>query len=134
VENMNYKFEINSENRTIHVITMGDLITKEVAAMGLEIMMKAKELKYNIVYDHRQSKNKISIGEAYYWFSTHYDCIDKKLRFIPTAYIANKGDWDFYSFFECSCVNKGIPLRVFQEESSAIKWLESLYNSPLIND
>jgi len=123
---MNYTFEINSENKTIHVITIGDLITKEVAAMGLDILMKAKMLKYNILYDHRQSKNRISITEAYYWYSTHYDNIDNKFRCIPTAYITNIEDWDFYSFFECTCKNKGIPLRVFQEESAAVKWLESL--------
>jgi len=123
---MNYTYEINSEKQTINVVTIGDLITKEVVAMGLEIMFKAKMLKYKIIFDHRNSKNRISIGEAYSWYSTHYDNIDNNLRYIPTAYIANIEDWDFYYFFEMTCNNKGIRLKTFQEENAAMKWLESI--------
>lgn len=108
---MKYSYEINSATQTINVITIGNLRSKEVAAMELEIRMKAKELKYKIIFDHRLSKNRISIGEAYYWFSTHFDNIDSGLRKIPTVYIANKTDWDFYSFFECTSKNKGIPIK-----------------------
>jgi hypothetical protein len=122
---MNYTFKIEPNSKLIHVKTVGDLITKEVVAMGLEIMLKAKILKYNILYDHSMSTNKISITEAYYLYSTHYDSIDNKLRRIPIAYIANKEDWDFFSFFECTCFNRGIPIRVFQEEYEALKWLNS---------
>lgn len=123
---MDYTYEINSKNRTINVITMGDLITEEAVAMGLEVLLKAKKLKYKIVFDNRLSKNRISIGEAYCWFSTHFDKVDTELRFIPTAYIANNKDWDFYSFFECTCSNKGIPIKVFQGEDAAMKWLGAL--------
>jgi hypothetical protein len=123
---MEYTYEICSKSRTIKVITFGSLITEEVVAMGLDIMFKAKELRYKIVFDNRLSENRISMAEAYYWFSTHFDNIDAKLRYIPTAYIANKEDWDFYSFFECTSNNKGIRIRAFQEESAAIKWIESL--------
>ncbi len=123
---MKYTYEINSKNQTIDVITTGEIITEEAVAMGLKIMLKAKELKYKMVFDNRLSKNRISIGEAYCWFSTHFDNIDTELRYIPTAYIANNEDWDFYSFLECTCYNKGIPIRAFQEENAAMKWLESL--------
>lgn len=123
---MNYTCEINQKNQTIEVVTIGDLITEEVVTMGLKIMLKAKELKYKIVFDNRLSKNKITVGEAYYWFSSHFDTIDTDLKHIPTAYIANKEDWDFYSFLECTCKNKGIPTRTFQEENAAKKWLENL--------
>jgi hypothetical protein len=123
---MKFTYEINSKNQTIYVLTTGDIITEEAVAMGLKIKLKAKELKYKIVFDNRLSKNRISFGEAYYWFSTHFDNIDTELKFIPTAYIANKEDWDFYCFFECTCFNKGIQIRAFQEENAAMKWLESL--------
>jgi len=123
---MKYTYEINSEKHTIEVTTIGDLMTTEVAAMALEIMTKAKTLKYKIVFDYRQSKNRISIGAAYSWFSTHFDNIDKELKYIPTAYIASMEDWSFYSFFELASNNKGICIRVFQEKNAAMKWLESL--------
>lgn len=123
---MKYTYEINSKNQTIVVITTGDIITEEAVAMGLKIKLKAKEQKYKILFDNRLSKNRISITKAYWWFSSHFDNIDTEIRHIPTAYIANKEDWDFYSFFECTCYNKGIPIRAFQEENAAMKWLESL--------
>jgi hypothetical protein len=123
---MEYTYEICSKSRTIKVITFGSLITEEVVAMGLDIMFKAKELKYKIVFDNRLSENRISMAEAYYWFPTHFDKIDIELRCIPTAYIANIKDWDFYTFFECTCNNKGIRLRAFREENAALKWIESL--------
>jgi len=123
---MKHTYEINSENQTIIVTTIGDLITKEVVAMGLKIMLKAKELKCKIVYDHRLSKNRISIGKAYNWFSIHYDNIDCEFRRIPTAYIVSIDDWEFYSFFECTSNNKGIPIKAFQEEYDCLKWFENL--------
>jgi hypothetical protein len=122
---MKYTYEINSENKTIVVITTGDLKTKELASMGLTILLKAKELKYKIIFDHRLSRNRISITEAYYWFGTHYDSIDSKIKFIPSAYIANKEDMDFYSFFATTSNNKGIPIKIFLDEKPALEWLES---------
>lgn len=121
---MTYTYKINSGNKTIVVITTGDLETKEVAAMELIIRLKANELKYKIIFDYRLSKNRISITEAYYWFSTHYDSINSKLRYIPSAYIANKEDRDFYSFFETTSNNKGIQIKMFLDEKLAFEWLE----------
>ena len=123
---MKYTYEIYSKNQLIYVVTMGDLITEEVVAMGMKIMLKAKELKYKILFDNRLSRNRITTVEAYYWFSTHFDKIDPELRHIPSAYISNKLDWDFYSFFECTCNNKGIRIRAFQEENAAMEWPKSL--------
>jgi hypothetical protein len=121
---MTYTYEINSENHTIIVKTLGDLISKDVAAMGLEILSKAKKLNFKVIFDHRMSKNRVSITEAYSWYFNHYDCIDIELRRIPTAYIANDKDWDFYTFFECTCINKGIPIKVFRDENAVSEWLK----------
>jgi uncharacterized protein (UPF0218 family) len=63
---MKYTYEIYSKNQLIYVVTMGDLITEEVVAMGLKIMLKAKELKYKILFDNRLSRNRITTVEAYY--------------------------------------------------------------------
>lgn len=122
---MTYTYKINSENHTIIVNTLGDLTTKEVVEMGLEILLKAKELKSKVIFDHRMSKNRISFAEAYSWYGDHYECVDKKLRRIPIAYIANNEDWNFYTFFECACNNKGIPIKVFRDENAVLAWLET---------
>ena len=50
---MKYTYEINSDTKTINVTTIGDLRTTDMATMELEIRMKAKEMKYKIIYDHR---------------------------------------------------------------------------------
>ncbi|MBP6610475.1 MAG: hypothetical protein KA206_05220 [Paludibacter sp.] len=121
---MRYTYEINPEGETINVVTIGHLETKELADLGLKILLKAKELKYRIIFDCRQSRNKITIAEAYYWYATHYDHIDIVLRNIPIAYIVNKEDWNFYSFFECTCMNQGIQIKVFQEEADGLNWIE----------
>ncbi|HEY6913328.1 MAG TPA: hypothetical protein VI413_01540 [Paludibacter sp.] len=123
---MKYTHEINPEDQTINVVMEGSLETKEVADLCLKIMLKAKELNYKIIFDCRQSRTKITIAEAYYWYTTHYDHIDIELRKIPLAYIVNREDWDFYSFFECTCINKGIQIKVFQEEADVLNWIESL--------
>jgi hypothetical protein len=123
---MKHTYEINPESQTINVVIIGSLETKELADLGLKIMLKAKELKYKIIFDCRMSRNKITIVEAYYWYTTHYDHIDIELRHIPIAYIVNKEDWDFYSFFECTCRNKGITVKAFMDENIVQKWLERL--------
>ena len=122
---MTYTYEINDANKTITVVTEGDLVSKEAAEMGLTILLKAKELKYRIVFDYRLSKNRISIAEAYYWFSNHYDSVDSELKFIPSVYIANENDFEFFNFFELTCNNRGIPIKVFLDEETASKWLNN---------
>ena len=123
---MEYTCEIDSESKTIKVITKGELTTIETAAMGLNILNKAKEMKYKIIFDHSLSRNRISIAEAYFWFRDHYDNIDLELRKIPTAYIVNENDWEFYSFFECTNNNKYIPIKIFREENTISEWFEDL--------
>jgi len=123
---MEYTYKIDAESKTIKVITKGELTTRETAAMGLEILTKAKELKYKIIFDYRLSRNRISITEAYYWFSAHYDNVDLELRKIPTAYIVNENDCEFYFFFECTSINKCIPIKVFLDENTISEWIETL--------
>jgi len=123
---MTYTYEIDDANKTITVVTEGDLLSKEAAEMGLTILLKAKELKYRIIFDYRLSKNRISIAEAYYWFSNHYDSVDSELRLIPSVYIPNKDDFEFFNFFELTCNNRGIPIKVFLDEEAASKWLKNI--------
>jgi len=125
---MKYTYDLNSEKKTIVVQTWGDLLKNEVIAMGLEILLIAKELKYNVFFDHRMSKNKLTITDAYFWFSDNYDYIDTNLKLIPTAYISNQEDWQFFSFFECTSYNKGIPIKAFKEENAAWDWFNDISN------
>ena len=122
---MEFTFEIVNYNKTIVVITIGDLETKGVAEMDLKIRLIAKELIYKILFDCRLSKNRISITEAYCWFSTHYDKTHTELKWIRTAYLANKEDWEYYSFSETTSYNRGIPIKAFLDENEVLKWIEN---------
>jgi hypothetical protein len=84
----------------------------------------AMDLKYKIIFDYRLSKNKISITDAYYWVSTHFDIVDTKLKMIKSAYLVNKVDWEFYLFFETTSSNHGMQIKVFQDEDTLLSWLE----------
>ncbi len=119
---MEYTYKVISNYKIIKVKVIGDLATKETASMGKIIRLKAKEMNYKIFFDLTQANNKISISEAYFWFADHYDNIDIKLRYIPTAYLTNEKDKSFFNFFETTCLNKGIRVKMFMKMEEAFEW------------
>jgi hypothetical protein len=121
---MKYTCEIISDYKIIKVKVVGDLTVRETASMGKAIRLKAIEINYKILFDFTQTKNKISIGDAYFWFSDNYDAIDNKLRYIKTAHLTNQVDKSDFGFFETSCFNKGISVKIFLEKEEALKWLK----------
>jgi hypothetical protein len=121
---MNYTYIISPDKKTISVIAIDDLEPTEVAELELRIRLMAMDLKYKIIFDYRLSKNKISITDAYYWVSTHFDIVDTKLKMIKSAYLVNKVDWEFYLFFETTSSNHGMQIKVFQDEDTLLSWLE----------
>jgi hypothetical protein len=122
---MEYTYDIIENYKVIFVKVSGILNVQEVALMGKTIRLKAKELNYKILFDFTHTKNKISTAEAYFWFTNHYDKIDMKLRYIPTAHISNEEDKSFFYFFETTCYNKCIKVKMFMEKEKALEWLKS---------
>lgn len=120
---MNYIPEIITKDKVIIVRTTGELRTKELSAMCVLMRLKARDLKYKLIFDYSLSKNYISITEAYYWFSDYYDSIDKNLSDIPVAIISNVADKYFFDFVENRYTNIGIQIKVFTEEECALQWM-----------
>lgn len=120
---MHYTHRINHINKIITVRTTGDLTTNELAAMGILMRLKARNLNYKILFDYSLSKNYISITEAYYWFSDHYDPIDKTLRYVTAAIVYNLKDESFFNFLETTCSNAGIKIKVFIDKKNALEWI-----------
>ncbi|MEI7503987.1 MAG: hypothetical protein WCJ61_11950 [Paludibacter sp.] len=89
---MEYNFTINTDTKIITVRTSGDLIKNEVAKMDRSIRTKAKELNFSILFDFRQSKNRITMGDAYFWFTDFYEDNEKLLISIPTANLSSTED------------------------------------------
>jgi hypothetical protein len=111
---MEYTYEIIDECKIIKVTVLGVLTTHETALMGIIVRVKAYETGYKLLFDYtRLASIQISSGAAYFWFPDHYDNVNIKLRHIPTAILINK-----------TCYNKGIKLRVFEEDKRALEWLK----------
>lgn len=123
---MNYNIKVNYHKKVIHVVTTGDLILRHFVDVGVEIFLQARELGCVVLYDTRLSKNKISITDAYYLYSSYYDKADPGFRRIPVAYVVAVEDRNFYTFLECTCLLNGITIKIFHEENDVVKWLECL--------
>ena len=122
---MKYIYDIINSSKIVEVRVSGDLDIRGAALMGRTIRIKAKELNYKILFDFTQTRNKIPIAEAYFWFADYYDEVDIKLRHIPTAHLSNEEDKPFFSFFETTCYNKCIKVKMFTKKEKAFEWLKS---------
>lgn len=124
---MEYTCEIIDERKIIKVTVLGVLTTHETALMGIIVRVKAYETGYKLLFDYaRLTSIQISCGAAYFWFPDHYDKINIKLRHIPTAILTNKTNHSAFNYFENTCYNKGIKLRVFEENKKALEWLKQV--------
>ncbi|MDD3321550.1 MAG: hypothetical protein PHS59_08915 [Paludibacter sp.] len=120
---MEYTFELINDFKIIEVKVFSIFEENDAVIMGKMIRKKAIELNYKILYDFSQSINRISYTKAYYWFREHYDNIDIKYRYIPTAHITNEEDFVFFNFFETTCINSGIRIKLFRKRDDALEWL-----------
>lgn len=121
---MEYTYEIIDEYKIIKVTVLGVLTTREAALMGIIVRVKAYEIGYKLLFDYTLLTSiQISSGAAYFWFPDHYDNISIKLRHIATALLINERNHSAFCFFENTCYNKGIKLKVFMENKKALEWL-----------
>lgn len=125
VNNMDYNYSIDLNNRIIYVKVTGVINETNGADLGIQIRLKALELNCKIFFDFSESQNKISMGSAYFWFANQYGNIDPKIRYIPTAYHINNEETAFYSFLQTVAMNQGIRIRIFSIEEDALIWLKS---------
>jgi hypothetical protein len=123
---MKYTIEIYSDIKILNVRLFGELYTREVALMDREIRLKAREMNCKIVFDFRETRNYISITDAYYWFDARYNKAFFNFMHVPVVYITNERDESFFYFFEITSKNKGAALKICKDEISAFQWLEKL--------
>jgi hypothetical protein len=122
---MEYTYEIIDELKVIKVTVLGALTTSEAALMGITVRVKAHEIGYKLLFDYSKLTSiQISSGSAYFWFPDYYDKINIKLRYIPTALLINVRNSSAFIFFENTCYNKGIRIKIFKENESALEWLK----------
>jgi hypothetical protein len=123
---MTYTCENYIDIKILIVRFFGDLYSKEITLIDIEIRLKAQVLDYKIAYDFRETINFMSITDAYYWFVTDHHNILSDLKHIPVAQITNERDDYFFNFFEITSNNKGAKIKICKDEVSALQWLMKL--------
>lgn len=122
---MNYHYSFDLMNKIIYIKISGIINETNAAELGAFVRTKALDMNFKLFFDLIDSQNKISMGNAYFWFGNQYSKIDPKVRYIPCAYIINNTENVFYSFLQTVCMNQGIKIRIFSEEEDALSWLKS---------
>jgi len=122
---LRYTEEIDESKRIIIVNVCGDVHSEDLASVGSKIRVRAYEINYRILFDFRKAKIHISLPETYEWIPDYYDRIDRHLKFVRTAHLANEEDDIFFRFLEDTFRNRGSDLRMFRDVRSAVEWLES---------
>lgn len=122
---MEYIIETNRSKNLVTIRVSGDLTKTELAPLGVKVRLRAKKEHSRLLFDFRRAKNNLEIIDAHNWIADHYDVIDKQLKLIPTAHLANPDDIDFFKFVETSWSNRGVKIRLFNDERVAVEWLES---------
>ena len=120
---MDCTYRIDTINKIILVTVVGELNATDFHKLGLDIYRIALKRNSKVVFDFAGANIKISVGEAYFWFSEHLDNVNVQFRNVPTAHIASDKNWSFLHFVETTWTNRGVNIKLFKEEEPAIKWL-----------
>lgn len=128
IKGMEYSYVINDVNRLVSITVIGELYANDFAKLHIEVCSLALKRNYKLIFDFTNTNIRISIGEAYFWFSDHLDRVNMSFRRIPIAFITNELDKMFFSFVEVAWTNRGIRIKIFKEVKSALEWFEQFEN------
>ncbi|MBV5281099.1 MAG: hypothetical protein JZU53_01560 [Paludibacter sp.] len=113
------------------VVVSGQVDSVAFTKLGIKMRTLALELGYTILFDYRNAKVDISIGEVYFWFRDHLDKVSIRFRSIPTAHLTNENNEQLFRFADLTWTNAGAVVKTFKECSDAEKWLVN-FNGPNI--
>ncbi len=120
---MDYEISI-SENLDYIVIRVHKPMTTELSLRcGPEIVRLAEENNINrFMFDVRESVNIQSVTKNYYF--AYKDIAEFEFpRASRSAFLVDKNDRS-HDFITTAFLNAGYIVKIFNDESSAIKWLE----------
>ncbi|MGC2238095.1 MAG: hypothetical protein WA584_18180 [Pyrinomonadaceae bacterium] len=116
---------IDAELRLVKVTAFGEFFQKDGEEIITTARKAAAEHDYNIIYDMRQATTTVAFAS---WFNLPRNLdVFKDIEPWRTrvAVLASKQDkaLNDYKFYETVTGNLGLKIRVFFEETEAMKWL-----------
>ena len=120
---MEYIYTINESNKSFDVVVSGKVDSAAFTRLGIKFRTLALELGNTILFDYRNSKVDISIGEVYFWFRDHLDKVSVRFRSIPTAHLTNENNAQLFRFADLTWTNAGAVVKSFDNPAAAKTWL-----------
>lgn len=121
-----YSYTINESSKSFDVVVSGEVDSASFTKLGIKMRILALELGYTILFDYKNAKVNISVGEIYFWFRDHLDIVDLRFRSIPTAHLTNETEEHLFKFMDLAWTNAGIIVKTFKNHSEAEEWLRNL--------
>lgn len=120
---MNYTIDLSEDKRFLVMKAAGDFTIDIVRQWSVEIAERGRELNIRrFLFDVRLARNACTILENYN--HAYRDADDLQLlKDIRSAILTSEGDRS-HDFVEITFRNAGIDVKLFTDESSAVKWLE----------
>lgn len=119
---MEYSYAIEHDRKIFVVRILGEVRANDLSKLGMEIRSMASTLKYKVIFDFRDAKVLISIGEAYFMYAIRFDRARFEFWNVPTAHIINTDYDDLFSFVDLVCCNNNIKTKTFNAKREALKW------------
>ena len=120
---MNYEIEVSESERFLRLKAQGDVSVELARKWSLELKEMAHPLGITcFLFDMRIAKNVSSIIDNYYFAYRDADRLGLA-RNVRSAILANRAD-NSHNFVETTMQNANFNVRLFNEESTAISWLE----------
>jgi len=121
---MEYSYTINESSKSFDVVVTGQVDSAAFTRLGIKMRTLALELGYTILFDYRNAKVDISIGEVYFWFRDHLDKVSFRFKSIPIAHLTGENNEQLFRFADVTWSNAGAVVKTFNELSDAKNWLE----------
>lgn len=99
--------------------------TQETREMGYKVRSQAKLTGKKLILDFSQTDLfKITLLDLDLWFKEYYDRLDRELREVPTAILADPKYKLLLKFIKISWQDQGVLTMPCKNQANAIAWLE----------
>ena len=124
---MKYTVSPSDNNKFLLMKALGDFTIDIARQWSVEISETGRKMNINrFLFDVRMARNACSIMENYNHAYNDPDNLHL-LKGIRSAILVSKGDQS-HSFVETTFRNAGLNVKIFTDESVAVKWLEEGVN------
>lgn len=126
-EKMKYTISPSDNNKFLIMKAMGDFTIEIARQWSIELSETGRKMNIKrFLFDVRMARNACSILENYNHAYKDPDNLHL-LTDIRSAILVSEGDQS-HNFIETTFLNAGFNIKIFTDESVAVKWLEESAN------